>query len=150
MAKLPVARKKSMFAEAVEGKPSANSVQPELCHGSGELNLSSAMVGQNVAGEKDTKCLIDTEEKSNPRKIGDPVSVRHRKVSVNAFRSGLSLQRMTIADYARLTGTPENTVKSWSSGRTEAPGAAQAVLEMLDLEPGLAERLRSAGWEPLR
>lgn len=58
MAKAPVMRKKSMFG-AVKGSAdcythsgfNANQVKPEdaqpmLCHGSGELNQSSAMVVQ--------------------------------------------------------------------------------------------------------
>jgi DNA-binding transcriptional regulator YiaG len=143
MAKAPVARKQAMFREVdpkTEVAKSADSVevQPELCHG-------SETIPRQIE-----------DEKSNPRKIGDPqvdsiplAALSADSISVEDFRAYLKEVGLTQRDFAKFARTPYDTVRGWARGSARIPGMAATVLVMLRRDKTLASTCRATGWDPL-
>lgn len=159
--KQPVTRQKSMFAP-VKGSADCythsgfntnpakpKDAQPELCHGSGELNLSSAMVGQNAAGKSKTKSVRPVEKEHNPVDITSKETDITTTVSVDDLRAYLKEVGMTQKDFSRFTRTPYDTVRGWFRDLGAIRGSAVTVLVMLRRDKTLAATCRATGWEPL-
>lgn len=72
-----------------------------------------------------------------------PPAVKKRRKSRTKFRRRLDNLKLGIAEYARLTATPEDTAYSYSQGRREPLGVHMALLGVLLRMEGGVETLRA-------
>lgn len=132
-------------ARAKKATAPSPEVQPELCHGKDELNLSSAMVGQDVAGDSPMA-------ESQPR-VSEHFGCITQSEKVNrpglSFGAALKGVRITPTEFAELARTPLETVRGWCKGRYAAPGCAWALLLVLNCYPDLRQRDWGEAWKGL-